>query len=80
MKARFNQIRDLLNELETLSSSTGEGGGPDFSAMELPLIMQEIVDDLQPLLTPYEAAIYWYLFRHSIGASASRRLPCGKLA
>jgi 5-methylcytosine-specific restriction endonuclease McrA len=28
--------------------------------------LQEIVDDLQPLLTPYDAAFYWFLFRHSI--------------
>ncbi len=41
-------------------------GDRDFSALELPLIIQEIVDDLQPLLEPYETAFYWYAFRHSI--------------
>jgi hypothetical protein len=41
-------------------------GDRDFSGLELPLIIQEIVDDLQPLLSPYEAAFYWYAFRHSI--------------
>ncbi len=38
----------------------------DFSALELPLVIQEIADDLQPLLSPYEATFYWYAFRHSI--------------
>jgi len=37
-----------------------------FDLNELPSIMQSIVDFLQPLLLPYEAAIYWYMFRHSI--------------
>ena len=39
--------------------------------MELPLVIQEIVDDLQPLLTPYEAAFYWYAFRHSIARNGN---------
>ena len=37
-----------------------------FDLNELPSIMQSVVDFLQPLLLPYEAAIYWYMFRHSI--------------
>ena len=47
-------------------------GDRDFSALELPLIIQEIVDDLQPLLTPYEVEFYWYLFRHSIGQTGNQ--------
>lgn len=35
------------------------------------VVIQEIVDDLQPLLTPYQAAFYWYLFRHSIARNGS---------
>lgn len=65
MNARIEKIRQLLSELESqadgpLASDWG------FSALELPEIVQEIVDDLQPLLTPYDAAFYWFLFRHSI--------------
>jgi hypothetical protein len=54
--------------MQTMSGATSEvqGNERDFSALELPVIIQEIVDDLQPLLSPYEAAFYWYLFRHSI--------------
>jgi hypothetical protein len=67
MKAHLNQIRELLNELETLSTSGAQVvGDRDFSALELPVIIQEIVDYLQPLMTPYEAAFYWYALRHSI--------------
>jgi hypothetical protein len=40
----------------------------------LPLIIQEVVDDLQPLLTPYDVAFYWYLFRHSIAKNGNPHL------
>jgi hypothetical protein len=67
MKEHLEQIRALLSAIEEESASTSElKNGPVFSAYELPLVIQEIVDDLQPLLTPYEAAFYWYAFRHSI--------------
>jgi DNA-directed RNA polymerase subunit RPC12/RpoP len=65
MNARIERIRQLLSELEvdTAVSLQGDSG---FSALELPVIIQEIVDDLQPILTAYDAAFYWFLFRHSI--------------
>ncbi len=67
MKEHFEKIRSLLTEIEEKSAPVSESeSGRDFSALELPAIIQEIVDDLQPLLTPYDAAFYWYLFRHSI--------------
>ena len=75
MKEQLDQIRRLLDELEEGASPSSR---PDtdrgFSALELPLIIQEIVDDLQPLLTPYDAAFYWYLFRHSIAENGSPHL------
>jgi hypothetical protein len=72
MKDHFKRIRELLNEIEDQSSSgTTLNGDRDFYALELPLIIQEVVDDLQPLLTPYEAAFYWYAFRHSIARNGS---------
>lgn len=49
-----------------MGTGTASIGDRDFSALELPLIIQKVVDDLQPLLSPYEAAFYWYAFRHSI--------------
>jgi len=45
--------------------------------MELPLVIQEIVDDLQPLLTPYEAVFYWYAFRPSIARNGSPHVRLG---
>lgn len=65
MNPRIEKIRQLLGELEadTVSAPKGDGG---FSALELPDIIGEIVDDLQPILTAYDAAFYWFLFRHSI--------------
>lgn len=43
-----------------------------FDALELPSIVSSIVDFLQPLLKPYEAAIYWHLFRKSILATGQQ--------
>jgi hypothetical protein len=65
MNPRIEKIRQLLSELEVEVSSVPQGDA-GFSALELPLIVQEIVDDLQPILTAYDAAFYWFLFRHSI--------------
>lgn len=67
MNARLEKIHQLLIELDDeMATGVAATGDRDFSALELPLIIQEIVDDLQPLLSPYEAAFYWYAFRHSI--------------
>lgn len=63
MNQRIEKIRQLLTELEAEPQAAADRG---FSAFELPQIIQEIVDDLQPLLTPYDAAFYWFLFRQSI--------------
>ena len=41
----------------------------EFSAFELPEIINDIVDYLVPLTKPYEAAFYWHMFRHSIMAA-----------
>jgi hypothetical protein len=75
MKEHLEQIRSLLSEIES-ESATGSAtnGGDSFSAFELPLVIQEIVDDLQPLLSPYEMAFYWFAFRHSIAKNGSSLL------
>jgi DNA-directed RNA polymerase subunit RPC12/RpoP len=65
MNGRIEKIRQLLSELE-VEKVNAPGGDAGFSALELPVIIQEIVDDLQPILTAYDAAFYWFLFRHSI--------------
>jgi hypothetical protein len=70
MNARIEKIRQLLSELEVDVASAPHGDA-GFSALELPQIIQEIVDDLQPILTAYDAAFYWFLFRHSIATNGS---------
>jgi hypothetical protein len=74
MNERLEQIRKLLSELELEMRSGARAGDRDFSALELPLIIQTIVDDLQPQLSPYDAAFYWFLFRHSIAKDGDARL------
>ncbi|MGA8730086.1 MAG: HNH endonuclease signature motif containing protein [Terracidiphilus sp.] len=70
MNPRIEKIRQLLSELE-VEAAVDASRDRGFSALELPMIVQEIVDDLQPLLTPYDAAFYWFLFRHSIAKDGS---------
>src|SRR5438132_9358038 len=75
MKEHLEQIRSLLSELEAESASGSDAqNSHNFSAFELPLVIQEIVDDLQPLLSPYEMAFYWFAFRHSIAKNGSSLL------
>jgi hypothetical protein len=66
MNDRLEKIRQLLRELEVEMNAGAVTGDRNFSGFDLSLVIQEIVDDLQPLLTPYDAAFYWFLFRHSI--------------
>jgi hypothetical protein len=71
MNERLEKIRQLVSELEAEMQAGSQAGDRDFSALGMPLVIQEIVDNLQPLLTPYDAAFYWFLFRHSIANDGS---------
>lgn len=73
MNAHIESIRQLLIELEAESATTPHRE-VDFSALELPEIIGEIVDDLQPILTAYDAAFYWFLFRHSIAKDGNPQI------
>lgn len=73
MNPRIEKIRQLLAELEVETAGTAKGGAA-FSALELPDIIGEIVDDLQPILTAYDAAFYWFLFRHSIAKDGNPQI------
>jgi len=73
MNSRIEKIRQLLSELEA-ESTTAPRGDLGFSALELPEIIGEIVDDLQPILTAYDAAFYWFLFRHSIAKDGNPQI------
>jgi len=68
-------MRELLDGLETdLVSEDDQIFVRNFDALELPSLIQSIVDYLQPTLLPYEALIYWHMFRHSILATGQQYL------
>jgi len=66
MNERVEKIRQLLRELEAEMRAGVPVEGIGAASSDLAQVIQQIVDDLQPLLTPYDAAFYWFLFRHSI--------------
>jgi len=68
LKDQIKQMRLLLDEMASLASSDEPSFAASFQLFELPELISNVVDYLQPILLPYEAAIYWYMFRHSIVA------------
>ena len=66
MKETVKKIRELLDDLESDVSSEEPSFKEAFQLFELPELVANIVDYLQPVLRPYEAAIYWRMFRQSI--------------
>jgi hypothetical protein len=65
MNDEISQIRALLDKLEKDAGNEDDVAFiRNFNALELPQLISEVVDYLQPNLTTYEAAIYWHLFRH----------------
>ncbi len=71
MEDQIGEIRRLLDDIEAEQENCAPAEMVGFNALELPVLIQEIVDDLQPLLSPYEAAYYWYAFRHSIAKNGN---------
>ncbi len=75
MKEHIDKIREHLAQIEASSSAIeADSFERNFDALELPELVSQIVDFLQPRLLPYEAAIYWHLFRHSVVAHGSQRV------
>lgn len=67
MADEIGKIRELLDKLEGMQSESSEKSfKASFELFELPEIITSVVDFLQPVLTPYELAIYLFLFRQSI--------------
>jgi len=70
---KISKIRSPLDLLEAeISEEDNFSFSHNFDALEIPSIIASIVDYLQPQLLPYEAAIYWNLFRKSILASGNQ--------
>lgn len=70
MSEKIDRIRKLLDDVEkdlVAAAPDGALNGP--LEIELASVVRDVVDYLQPLLTPYQAAFYWYLFRQSIAAN-----------
>lgn len=75
MNEHIDKIRELLAKIEASSSAAEpDSFERNFDALELPELVAQIVDFLQPRLLPYEAAIYWHLFRHSVVAHGTQRV------
>ena len=67
------KIKELLDSLgKGLRSEEDQLFVKNFDALELPSLIQSVIDYLQPILLPYEAAIYWFMFRHSILATGQQ--------
>ncbi len=69
-------IRRLLDEVEA-SIDTNASVFPPFSGAEIESLFCDVVDLLQPQLTPYAAAFYWYLLRHSVISNGSSHIRVG---
>ena len=69
MKSR-QHIENIRKELEALESGISAAEDKDsvknWDALELPDLVASVIDFLQPLLLPYESAIYWHLFRKAL--------------
>lgn len=67
MKEEIKKIRELLDTIETKEPEQNRDSVKEtFDLFELPQLVKDIVDFLQPLISPYEMDIYWFMFRHSI--------------
>lgn len=73
MKSKLSEIERLCRELqEELPDENTEQFNAQYGALELPSIVSAIVEHLHPALTPYEIALYWYLFNKSIVATGDQ--------
>jgi len=67
MKQKLKKIRGLLSQIEEdFGDEQGRQFSKNYNALELPSVISSIVEFLHPHLTPYQIAIYWYLFDKSI--------------
>lgn len=63
------KLRAIADELERTVPTDEPAFKEVFQLFELPELIGTVVDYLQPMLLPYEAAIYWHMFRHSVIAT-----------
>ncbi len=83
MADEINKIRELLDTVEkSMVTESVDSIKETFDIFELPQITKDIVDYLQPVISPYEMDIYWFMFRHSVLETGDifLRVSNGKLA
>ena len=62
-----DRIREILDEIDASpATSDDQAFAANFNALELPDLICSVIDFLQPSLYPYEAVVYWHLFRKAI--------------
>ena len=68
MKETIDRLRATADALEKEYRQTEEAAkwDPYGAFLEMPMLVIEIVNYLQPLLTPYEIAYYWHMFSKTI--------------
>lgn len=72
MKEPIRQIREFLAHMaggKSVEAARAVGKQPEstrFTNAKLLQMVREVADVVQPLLKPYQAAFYWFLFRHSV--------------
>ncbi len=67
MDERINKIHELLDSIKNdISENDDKTFVQNFNALELPSIISTVIRFLQPMLKPYEAAIYWYMLEKSV--------------
>ena len=68
----MNEIEEIRRLLQSVEARLATGSEAEqralrnLDALEFPDLVAAVIDFLQPVLEPYEAAIYWRLFRLSI--------------
>jgi len=67
MKEKLEKLKDIVNEIEEeFEANSSDSSVKLITPFEIPEIVSSIIDFLQPLIHPYQAAIYWYMFNNSI--------------
>jgi hypothetical protein len=68
----MDEIQEIRRLLESVEARLGDEGNAEqlalrnLDALEFPELVAAVIDFLQPVLGPHEAAVYWRLFRLSV--------------
>jgi hypothetical protein len=66
LDTEIKQIEDALARIKRQNQDRQIISSGDEIVAEIPELIKEVINYLQPLLTPYEAAYYWHLFTKTI--------------